>query len=260
MANMKMPSLFLSHGSSILALEEEPTTLFLRNLSSQLPKPEAIIVASAHWETDHLMITGASYPETIHDFGGFPKELYEIQYPVPGNPKLSERIKSLLIESGFNAEIDPIRGLDHGVWDPLYVMYPNADIPVVEISVQPNQNAKYHYNIGQALASLKDENIFIIGSGNLTHNLREAFRGQHQKTPEWVSGFSEWVADRVKNNDISSLLNWKELAPYANQNHPTPEHFLPFFIALGVAGDNQYAKRLNTETAMGVLAMDAYIF
>ena len=244
----------------MLALEEEPTTRLLRSLSLRLPKPKAVVVASAHWETPEPMITGDAHPQTIHDFSGFPKGLYQLSYPSPGDPALAQRVQALLHKAGFNAGIDPVRGLDHGAWNPLLLMYPAADIPVIELSVQPQRDAEWHYRIGQALAPLKDEHILVIGTGNLTHNLREAFRGHHVQTPSWVSAFAEWVADKAIHHDITSLLNWQALAPHAQQNHPTPEHFLPFFIALGAAGENAKAERLNVEVAMGVLAMDVYKF
>jgi 4,5-DOPA dioxygenase extradiol len=255
-----MPSLFLSHGSPMLALEDAPTARFLRGLAAQLPKSSAIIIASAHWETAEPTITGAIRPETIHDFQGFPKELYALRYPAPGNPALADRVQSLLADAGIKAGIDPRRGLDHGAWNPLLLMYPAADIPVIELSVQPGRDAGWHYRIGQALAHLRNENILIIGTGNLTHNLREAFRAHHPTTPPWVTAFAEWVAQRVADNDVKSLLNWWELAPYARENHPTPEHFLPFFIALGAGGMPLGAKHLHEDTALGVLAMDAYAF
>ena len=255
-----IPSLFISHGSPMLALEKEPTTLFLRGLSANLSKPSAIVIASAHWDTNEPMLTGAAHPDTIHDFSGFPAALYQLRYPVQGNPALAERIKTLLTEAGFSAGIDATRGLDHGAWSPLLVMYPDADIPVLQLSVQSAHDASWHYRIGQALAPLHKENILIIGSGNLTHNLYEAFRGHYPQIPAWVSEFSRWVADKIAQNDIESLLDWQKRAPYAQQNHPTPEHFLPFFVALGAAGNSLQAQHLNQEVAMGVLAMDAYAF
>jgi len=255
-----LPSLFISHGSPMLALEDAPTTVFLRRLSSQFPKPRAIVVASAHWETDEPMVMGATHPETIHDFQGFPKELYALRYPAPGDSALAGRVQSLISNAGFKASIDSRRGLDHGAWNPLLLMYPAADIPVIELSVQPQHDARWHYRVGEALAPLREENILIVGTGNLTHNLREAFHGHYVQTPAWVSDFAQWVEERVRQGNIESLLDWERLAPYAKQNHPTPEHFLPFFVALGAAGTPLQAKHLNEDTAMGVLAMDAYSF
>lgn len=255
-----LPALFISHGSPMLALEKEATTDFLQSLGNGFPKPKAIIVASAHWETLEPMLTGTSNPETIHDFYGFPKELYNLRYPAMGEPKLAARVKDLLISAGFAAGIDEGRGLDHGAWNPLLLMYPDADIPVIQLSVQPRRDANWHYKIGQALAPLRQEGVLIIGSGNLTHNLYEAFRGKHKVTPDWVTDFASWVGQQVEIGNIEALLNWQEIAPYVKENHPTPEHFLPFFVALGAASSPLQAKRLNANISLDVLAMDAYSF
>ena len=255
-----LPTLFLSHGAPSLVLEQGATSNFLRGLAKTLPVPKAIIMASAHWETEMPMITGAEQPETIHDFHGFPEELHALQYKVFGNPALAKQMQILLKEAGIEAGIEPTRGLDHGAWSPLVLSYPAAAIPVVQISVQPQRNARWHYQIGQALAPLRKEQILIIGSGNLTHNLREAMRGNYDRPPPWVSAFAEWVAERTAEGDIESLLDWQVLAPFAYENHPTPEHFLPFFVALGAASRPLQAKRLHEGTAFGVLAMDVYAF
>jgi len=256
-----MPTLFISHGAPTLALEKDnPTADFLRGIAANLAKPKAIVVASAHWETESPMVNGAGRPRTIHDFRGFPKELYQIYYDAPGNPKLAGMVKNLLGDAGLNAGIDPGRGFDHGVWSPLMLIYPKADIPIVEISIQPQQDARWHYKIGEALAPLRQENILIIGTGNLTHNLREAMSGNHAKAPAWVTDFSEWIATKVAEGDTESLIEWQKLAPHARENHPTPDHFLPFFVSLGAAAKPLKAKRLHNEVAMGVLAMDAYEF
>ena len=173
---------------------------------------------------------------------------------------IANRVQSLLAAADIQVDIDLERGLDHGAWNPLLLMYPHADIPVVELSIQPERNAQRHYQIGQALSSLRKENILIIGTGNLTHNLGEAFHGHHSKTPSWVTLFSQWVSDRVAESDIAGLVDWQKSAPYARENHPTPEHFLPLFIALGAAGIPLHAKLLHEGTALGILAMDAYAF
>lgn len=255
-----MPSLFLSHGSPMLALENAPTTRFLRGLSAQLPRPRAILAASAHWETSIPMLTGSHAPDTIHDFFGFPETLYALTYPAPGDPSLATEIQSLLVEAGFQTGIEPKRGLDHGVWNPLLLMYPDADIPVIELSIQSQHDARWHYRLGQALASLKERDILVIGTGNLTHNLHEAFKGHHDQIPEWVTAFATWVKDRLIANDVESLLEWEHLAPYAHKNHPTPDHFLPFFVAMGAGETPLHARQLHEDTAMGVLAMDAWAF
>lgn len=254
----ELPVLFLSHGSPMMALEDDSTSRFMRGLSAAFSQPSAIIVISAHWETDAPMITGSAYPETIHDFYGFPQALHDLCYPAPGQPVLAEELQRVLIDAGFQARIDPSRGFDHGVWSPLVLLYPAARIPVVEISVQPDQDARWHYRLGQALSVFREQNVLIIGTGNLTHNLREAMRGHHEITPDWVSEFAEWIAGAVEAGDIEALLNWQTLAPHAAKNHPTPEHLMPFFIALGAAGPGLRPRRLHKDVALGVLAMDAY--
>lgn len=255
-----MPTVFLSHGAPTLALEQEATAYFIRQLATHLPTPRAIVVVSAHWETAAPMITGALKPETIHDFQGFPTELYALRYTAPGDPALATEIQKLLAAAHLESTIDPARGLDHGAWNPLILSYPQATIPVVQLSVQYGRDANWHYKIGQALAPLRQKNILIIGSGNLTHNLQEAMRGNHDQTPIWVSAFATWVADCTARADVNSLLDWQTLAPYAKKNHPTPEHFLPFFVALGACGTPLHATRLHEDVTYGVLAMDAYAF
>ncbi len=255
---MSLPTLFISHGSPMLALEDEPTTRFLRGLSGQLEMPKAIVVASAHWETEAPQLTGAMELSTIHDFYGFPDALYRLRYPAKGDPLLASHIGGLLAKAGFASSLDHKRGLDHGAWNPLLLMYPKAEVPVVGLSIQPKQDARWHYKIGQALATLCDESILVIGTGNLTHNLHEAFRSQHTQTPTWVSEFAVWVEDNLAKGDLEALLDWQAQAPHARQNHPTPEHFLPFFVALGAGGFP--ATKLHADTVLGVLAMDAYAF
>lgn len=255
-----MPTVFLSHGAPTLALEEEATSQFIRQLAANLPTPRTIVMVSAHWETAIPMITGSANPQTIHDFQGFPAALYALRYTAPGDPALATEIRNLLAAANIECSIDPNRGLDHGAWNPLILGYPEATIPVIQLSVQQGKDANWHYKVGQALAPLRQKNILIIGSGNLTHNLREAMRGNHEQTPSWVTAFATWVADCASRGDIQSLLDWQTLAPYARENHPTPEHFLPFFVALGAAGTPLYATRLHEDVTYGVLAMDAYAF
>jgi 4,5-DOPA dioxygenase extradiol len=257
---MTLPALFISHGSPMLALEQGSTTHFLQALSAGFSRPRAIVVASAHWETAEPRVTGAAKPETIHDFHGFPQALYALRYPARGEPALAARVVQMLQAAGIAAGIDEARGLDHGAWNPLLLMYPAADIPVIALSIQPKRDARWHYTLGKVLGALRAEDILVIGTGNLTHNLYQAMRGHHDSTPAWVTEFAEWVAQRVAANDIEALLAWQERAPFAIENHPTPEHFLPFFIALGAGGTAHHAQRLHRDISLGVLAMDAYMF
>lgn len=244
----------------MLVFQKEPAADFLRELPARLPtRPRAIVVISAHWETQDVSVMATAKPETIHDFGGFPKELYELHYRASGNSELSKRTVVLLNDAGIKADIESNRGLDHGAWNPLMLMYPAADIPVLQISVQPHRDARWHYALGQALAPLRGDDVLVVGSGNLTHNLREAFRSHHDVPPAWVAEFSQWIATHVKAGDINALLHWAS-APHALKNHPTPEHFLPFFVAMGAGGTPFHAQRLHDSVDLGVLAMDAYSF
>lgn len=243
-----LPSLFISHGSPMLALNKTPAHAFLRELGSQL-SPKAVVVVSAHWESLTLKVSASTKPETIHDFGGFPRALFECQYPAPGNPELAERLAVLLGAERVE------RGLDHGAWVPLSLMFPDADVPVVSLSLPVRWSNAELVALGDQIAALREEGILIIGSGSLTHNLYEIMP-QESPMPAWVDEFATWVSDRLIANDREALLNW-ENAPQARKNHPTPEHFQPLLVAMG-AGDG--AKQLHHSVEHGVLAMDVYAF
>ncbi|HET8608125.1 MAG TPA: class III extradiol ring-cleavage dioxygenase [Burkholderiales bacterium] len=255
------PTLFASHGAPTLALDPGKTGEALRRLAADIARPQAILVASAHWSGSALALGASEHPETIHDFGGFPEALYQIEYSAPGAPDLARHAQQLLAAQGFDAALDTGRGLDHGAWVPLRLMYPDADIPVTQISLQSRLGPKHHYRIGEALAPLRDDGVLILASGSLTHNLYEigAF-DPDASTPEWVEGFRQWIAQRIEANDIDTLLRYRELAPAAVRNHPTDEHFLPLFVALGAAGSDYHAKRIDSGMTYGILAMDAYVF
>jgi 4,5-DOPA dioxygenase extradiol len=226
-------------------------------IARELPRPKAILIASAHWETDNPALTGAVKPETIHDFYGFPKPLYEIQYPAPGAPGIAEKALGLLKENNFKAAVDPTRGLDHGAWSPLLYMYPEADVPVVQVAVQTALGTQHHIEVGRALAPLSSEGILIIGSGHLTHNLRD--RGDNG-IAAYAKNFQDWVKQRIDGHALDELADYRRLSPDGVRAHPTDEHFLPLFVALGAAGENYKAKRLYDQVEMGALAMDAYLF
>jgi 4,5-DOPA dioxygenase extradiol len=256
----RFPTLFVSHGSPMLAIDDSPTARFLATLGASLPRPRAILVASAHYETAAPRLGAARQPATLHDFGGFPPALHALRYPAPGDPELATRAAGLLEAAGIPAGLDPDRPLDHGIWVALHRMFPAADIPVVPLSVQPGADAASHVRIGAALAPLRDEGVLVMGSGGASHNLRALdWRGGPGPLPAWVRDFTAWVGDRLQAGDQEALLDWQRLAPEAARNHPTPEHFLPLFVALGAAcGDA--AVRLNPEHEMGALALDAWRF
>lgn len=259
-AMTSLPSLFLSHGSPMLAIEDSPTGRFLEGLSGQFPKPRAVLVASAHFMAPSPTLTATSRPETIHDFGGFPAPLYEIRYPAPGAPDLAARAADLLVEAGFDARQDPGLGIDHGVWVPLRRIYPEADIPVVALSVDPRRTAEWHYRMGRALAPLRAEGVLVIGSGGFSHNLRALAWGE-RGAPEfpWVSGFTEPLREKLLAGDIDGALDWTSL-PGAARNHPTPEHLFPLYVALGAGGEGARARLLHRDVEMGALALDAFAF
>ncbi|HQT60889.1 MAG TPA: class III extradiol ring-cleavage dioxygenase [Acidiphilium sp.] len=254
------PALFVSHGSPMLALTETPARSFLAGLSATLPRPRAILVVSAHWETDAPMVNAVERNGTIHDFFGFPRALYQLAYPAPGDAALAQRIAALLGEAGFPTGLDPKRGLDHGAWVPLLLAYPAADIPVLQLSVQTRLGPRHAFDIGRALAPLRREDVLIVGSGSFTHDLRR-FRGQPVDAPETedVTAFSAWMDEAIAGNDIAALLDYRARAPHARDEHPTEEHLLPLFTAIG-AGEGDAARRLHNSTEHAILRMDAYGF
>lgn len=196
-----LPTLFLSHGAPDLPIRDGPVTHFLSTLHQQIPHPEAILVISAHWLTQVPQISAADYPKTLHDFSGFPESLYQLQYPAPGAPDLSKRVATLLQQAHFPATLHPSRGFDHGTWTPLILAYPAADIPVIQISIQPHYDLQYHWHLGQALAPLPKEGILVIGSGSATHNLA-AFDSQYDASPpDWVHTFDQWLADTITHSN-----------------------------------------------------------
>ena len=229
-------------------------------LAGRLSRPEAILMVSAHWTTRLPVLTGSVYPETIHDFGGFPAELYELRYPAPGDPALAQRIKQQVTDAGIATGIDASRGLDHGAWVPLRTLFPKADIPVLQLSVQPDRCARHHVALGAALAPLADENILIIASGHMTHNLIEWVRpGGVSPSPD-SQAFRDHVHARLMAGETESLLDWQHTVPGARSAHPTPEHFLPLFVALGAAGKAHRTEWLGGGWVGEVLAADNYLF
>lgn len=266
----KLPALFLSHGSPMMAIDDSPARRFLLDLGRSLPRPKAIVMVSAHWETlgGHA-VSLATQPETIHDFGGFAAELFEIQYPAPGAPEAAAQAATLLEQADFKVMRSARRGLDHGAWVPLLLMYPDADIPVAQVSLQRGGSPADHERMGRALAVLREQGVLIIGSGSLTHNLYE-FRGGpvDAPVPSWVSEFDDWMHEKLLSGQRDQLLDYRSLAPYAVRNHPSDEHLLPLFVAMGAAqGAGQgstdktiKAERLHTSYEYSILAMDMYAF
>lgn len=258
----RQPVLFLSHGSPMTALGGDELTQAWSALAARLNRPAGILVVSAHWNTQLPILGGSPQPETIHDFGGFPDALYELRYPAPGAPALAQRIKQRLTDAGIASGIDAGRGLDHGAWVPLRTLFPAADIPVLQLSVQPERCARHHYALGTALAPLAGENILIVASGHLTHNLGEYMQMRRRGTPraEQTVAFRDWTHARLMAGDSEALLDWPQNAPYATFAHPTTEHFLPLFVALGAAGKNHRTEWLGGGWVDNALAADNYLF
>ena len=256
----RLPSLFLSHGAPTLPIDPSLPSGAFAELAAQLPRPRAILVLSAHWGTLAPVASIASTPETIHDFYGFPRPLYELRYPAPGAPEVAVRAASLLGEAGI-ATATLAHGLDHGAWVPLLLMYPEADIPVAQLSIQPRADATHHFRMGRALRSLREEGVLIVGSGQITHNLREADFGATPKQADpAVAEFTDWFEQKLAARDIDALLDYRVQAPLAQRMHPTDEHLLPVFTALGAADDDYRLGIQSLGTYQRVLAMTNYVF
>jgi 4,5-DOPA dioxygenase extradiol len=261
MSAAALPTLFLSHGSPMHALQPGAVRAVWEGIARALPKPKAILIASAHWETQAPAVTAAAKPETIHDFYGFPKPLYEIEYPAPGSAEVALRAVQLLEKKNFKTTADPSRGLDHGAWSPLLYMYPKADVPVVQVAVQTELGTQHHIAVGRALAPLAQEGVLIIGSGHMTHNLRDRSRDENAAGPApYAARFQSWVKQRIDAHALDELADYRRLAPDGVRAHPSDEHFLPLFFALGAAREGYRAERLYDGIEMGALAMDAYRF
>jgi len=256
-----LPTLFLSHGSPMHAVRPGVVGDAWAALGRRIPRPDAVLIASAHWETSLPMLTGNPQPETIHDFGGFPQELYAIRYPAPGAPDLAGRAVALLKDAGITAGIDGCRGLDHGAWVPLRWMYPDAAIPVVELALQPARGTAHHLALGEALAPLRDAGVLIIGSGHATHNLRDWMTHREGSEPmPYAVAFARWLEERLAAHDAAALLAYRDRAPGAARAHPTEEHFLPLFVAYGAAGAGAAIEQVVDGYENGALSRDSFLF
>ncbi|XP_054785458.1 4,5-DOPA dioxygenase extradiol-like isoform X3 [Prosopis cineraria] len=238
---------YISHGSPTLCIDESiPARQFLTAWKDIFPqKPSAILVISGHWDTKFPTVNVVDRNETIHDFYGFPKIMYQLKYAAPGAPELAKRVKELLEASGIErVEEDRKRGLDHGAWVPLMLMYPEADIPVCQLSVSSHRDGSFHYEMGRALAPLKEDGVLIIGSGSATHNLR-AIGPRNSPPPTWASDFIAWLKHSLLNARYEEVKRYEEKAPYARIAHPWPDHFVPLHVALGAAGENAEARVIH---------------
>ncbi|MBD9606460.1 4,5-DOPA dioxygenase extradiol [Pseudomonas sp. PvR086] len=252
------PSLYISHGSPMLALEPGASGPALANLAATMPKPKAIVIVSAHWESSELLVGGNPQPETWHDFGGFPRALFEVQYPAPGSPQLATEVVELLKTDGLPARIDAKRPFDHGVWVPLSLMYPQADVPVVQVSLPTRGGPALQTRVGHALASLRERGVLLIGSGSITHNLRELdWHAGPESVEPWAKAFRDWMIEKLEANDEAALHDYRQQAPNAVRNHPSDEHLLPLYFARAAGGEFSIVHQGFT---MGALGMDIYRF
>ncbi len=236
-SNPRLPVLFSAHGSPMNALGHTPFAERLMHWGRSLPRPTAILVVSAHWESAVLRVGAASQPATLHDFFGFPPALFELHYPAPGQPELAARIQTLLSGAGFDAALDARRGLDHGVWAILRFLYPEHDVPVVPLSLLHTRAFDQHLELGRALAPLRDEGVLIVGSGNVVHNLRRAdLHARDLPVAPWAGEFDAWVRTQLDDHAHATLADFTARAPHGPLAHPTPEHYAPLLVACGAAG------------------------
>jgi 4,5-DOPA dioxygenase extradiol len=254
--------LFVPHGAPTFALNPGAAGAAMSQVAQQLAPPRAIVVVSPHWETALPTVGLATQLETIHDFFGFPSPLYDIRYPASGCPEAAREVVSALQAHGFEVQTDDQRGLDHGAWIPLRQMFPEADVPVIPLSVQSHAGPAHAYRIGQALAALAAHNIWILGSGNVTHNLGDLriARMQGDRTPAYVQVFADWLADHLAQGDLDRLLNYRQHSPEGVRAHPSEEHLLPLFTALGAAGPDAVPQAFHRGISDCVIAMDGYAF
>lgn len=252
----KMPLLFLGHGSPMNAIEENEFVQGFRKIAKQIPEPKAILCISAHWETNGTFVTAMQNPPTIHDFGGFPQALFDVQYPAPGSPELAQQTKELIHSTAVI--LDDNWGLDHGAWSVIRHLYPEANIPVIQMSIDYNKGPKYHYDLGHQIKSLREKGVLIIGSGNIVHNLRMVdWRSINTAGSgyDWAIEADEKMKKFIVEDDHSSLINFKSQGRIFDLAIPTPEHYLPLLYILGLKNSDESVSLFNDNTLGGSLSM-----
>lgn len=258
-----LPALFVPHGAPTLALNPGTAGAAMRATAQALPRPRAIVVVSAHWDTDVPTLGIADDLETIHDFWGFPAPLYDIRYPARSSLTVAEEVHRLLQLADLSPRFDSSRGLDHGAWIPLRLMFPDAAaqaIPVIPLSIQGSRGPEHHFRMGRALAPLLAQGILVLASGNLTHNLMDFRRASASGTPPYVGEFADWMWHQLSAGNTAALLGYRQQAPHAVRAHPSEDHLLSLYVALGAGGPDCIAERLYTGIDSLVLAMDMYAF
>jgi 4,5-DOPA dioxygenase extradiol len=262
MSAERLPTLFISHGAPTLIHESVPARTFLAGLGRSFPRVEAILCISAHWNLPAPAVSAVDRPETIHDFYGFPASLYQEEYPARGSPRLAGRVTDLLRQAGIACAVDTARGLDHGAWVPLKLMYPDAGIPVVQLAIQQHLDPALHLALGEAIRDLPGEGVLVVGSGGAVHPLGDpaASLGEGMPTEPWAEEFNDWLTDAVTRGDRNLLVRYRAIAPHAHRAHPYPDHYMPLLVALGAAGAGARGTVLHHSWDLGDLGMDAYSF
>ncbi|MFV0400076.1 MAG: 4,5-DOPA dioxygenase extradiol [Oscillospiraceae bacterium] len=252
-----MPMVFVGHGSPMNAIEDNSYTRGWREMARKIPKPASIVSISAHWYTKGTKIMNEENPETIYDMYGFPKELYEVQYPAPGNPKLAEKAKELIsIDSVF----DHSWGIDHGTWSVLVHMYPERDIPVFQISIDASAPPEVHYQIGKDLKSLRQQGVLLFGTGNIVHNLRMVDWEMNDRGFDWAYQFDDFVRENIENRNHDGVIHYQSLGETAKLAVPMPDHFNPILYILGASDEKDQILTYNNSCTMGSLSMTSYLF
>ncbi len=272
MASTHLPSIYLSHGSPMIALQPGEAGAFMQRLGRAIDatygRPAAIVAVSAHTLAREPMLLAAPRHEAIHDFGGFPPELYAMRYEAPGAPHLATRVASLLTSAGLPVHLAEQGGLDHGIWTALHWVYPEGDVPVLPLAFVPTQPPQAQFALGRALAPLRAEGVLVLGTGSITHNLRRPAMGRggarvpvepQPEIPE-SAAFRDWIYGQSQTRDWAALFDYRRRAPYAVDMHPTDEHLLPWFVAAGAGGEASVPVRLHESVTHGALGMDAYAF
>ncbi len=244
-----MPAVFLGHGSPMNAIEDNAWRRSWQALGQRLPRPKAILCISAHWETQGVYVSSAEKPETIHDFHGFPRALFNVRYPAPGSPALAHRVAELISQP--RVHLDSHRGLDHGAWGVLQPMYPEADIPVVQLSLSSLQPGAWHFDLAQQLAPLRDEGVLVVGSGNIVHNLR-LFRQNQPEAYDWAQRFDEDIAERIAEGHHDGMLGYETLGADALLAIPTPEHYLPLLYVLALQREGEAVEFFNEDVSSAI--------
>jgi 4,5-DOPA dioxygenase extradiol len=252
-STQKMPVLFLGHGSPMNAIEENEFVRGFREIGKSIPKPSAILCISAHWETQGTFVTAMEQPKTIHDFGGFPRALYEVQYPAPGSPELAGTTKELITKTEVG--LDQKWGLDHGCWSVVKHLYPEADVPVIQLSLDNSKSPQYHYELAKELHALRDKGVLIVGSGNMVHNLRKIDWHRQDQGFDWALEANDKFKRLIAGNGYQQLINYQALGSAVNLAVPTPEHYLPLLYVLALKKEDESVAFFNDKTVMGSISM-----